>query len=300
MHAITELEVFVEVVQQGSFSAAARRLGLASSVVADRVSGLEKRLGVPLLLRTTRRQSLTEAGEAYFDEARRILADLSALEQRVTESAREVRGTLRVTAPNPLGHAWIAPFIERFAVRYPEIAIHLTLDDRYADIVAEGFDIAIRGGPSVDANLIGRHLFDTRRVVVASPAYLERHGAPACPEDLAAHRCLVFNTQPHMFAQWRFGRAAHERKLRIAGALASTSSTLPVTWALAGLGLTQKSWWEVAEHVAAGNLVTVLDAFEPEPAHFYAIHPVNRSRSKKIALFVDQLAESLAPLNDAG
>ncbi|WP_321858851.1 LysR family transcriptional regulator [Paraburkholderia tropica] len=299
MHAITELEVFVEVVQQGSFSAAARRLGLASSVIADRVSGLEKRLGVPLLLRTTRRQSLTEAGEAYFDEARRILSDLTALEHRVTESARAVRGTLRVTAPNPLGHAWIAPFIEQFAARYPEIALHLTLDDRYADIVAEGFDVAIRGGPSVDANLIGRHLFDTRRVVVASPAYLARHGTPAQPEELAAHRCLVFNTQPHLFAEWRFGRGEQARRQRIAGALASTSSTLPVTWALAGLGLAQKSWWEVAQHVADGRLVTVLDAFEPEPASFYVIHPVNRSRSRKVALFVDQLVESLAPLNRA-
>ncbi|MEK6345948.1 MAG: LysR substrate-binding domain-containing protein [Burkholderia sp.] len=298
MHPITELEVFVEVVQQGSLSAAARRLGLAASVVADRVSGLERRLGVPLLLRTTRRQSLTEAGEDYFDEARRILSDLNALEHRVADSAHRVGGTLRVTAPNPLGQAWIAAAVARFAERYPDISVHLTLDDRFADIVGEGIDVAIRGGPSVDANLIGRHLFDTRRVVVASPAYLARHGAPERPEDLAAHRCIVFNAQPHLMADWRFGRGAQARKLRIAGALASTDSRLTVSWALAGLGLTQKSWWEVAEHVACGRLATVLDAHEPEPASFYAIHPVNRAKSRKVALFLDQLSESLAGLGE--
>ncbi|MFT4066497.1 LysR family transcriptional regulator [Paraburkholderia sp.] len=297
MHAITEMEVFVEVVRQGGFSAAARYLGLAPSVVADRVDGLEKRLGVPLLLRTTRRQSLTEAGEDYYRDASRILDDLQTLESRVIDSATAVRGTLRVTAPNPLGQRWIAPFVERFAASYPGIAIHLTLDDRFADIVAQGFDIAIRGGPVVDANLIGHRLFETRRVVVASPAYLERYGTPAQPEELAGHRCLVFNTQPHLHAEWRFGRGAAARKQRVTGVLATTSSALPVAWAIAGLGLAQKSWWEVAEHLEAGRLVTVLDAFEPEPASFYAIHPVSRKQSRKVALFVEGLVESFVGMD---
>jgi LysR family transcriptional activator of dmlA len=293
MQSTTELGVFVEVVQQGSFSAAARRLGLAPSVVADRISALEKRLGVTLLARTTRRQSLTEAGEDYFDAAKRILADLIAVEKRVAETATTARGTLRVTAPNPLGQAWIAPFVERFSVAHPEILIHLALEDRYADIIAEGFDVAIRGGPSIDVNLVGRHLFDTRRVVVASPAYLQRCGTPAHPEDLAAHRCLISTTQPHLFAEWRFGRGADAQKVRISGSLSSTNSMLPVSWALAGLGLAQKSWWEVADHVAAGNLMTVLDAFEPDPASFYAIHSVHRSKSKKLSLFIEGLLQSL-------
>ncbi|OZI37032.1 LysR family transcriptional regulator [Bordetella genomosp. 10] len=297
MHAITQMEIFVEVVRQGGFSAAARSLGLAPSVVADRVAGLEKRLGVPLLLRTTRRQSLTEAGEAYFQEATRIIKDFHALESRIVDSATALRGTLRVTAPNPLGQRWIAPFIGQFASSHPGIATHLTLDDRFADIVAQGFDIAIRGGPAIDSNLIGHHLFDTRRVVVASPAYLDRHGAPGHPDELAAHRCLVFNTQSHLQAEWRFEHAGAARKLRVTGALAATDSGLPVAWAVAGLGLAQKSWWEVSDHLAAGRLVTVLDAFEPEPASFYAIHPVSRRQSRKVALFVEGLVALFAEMD---
>ncbi|EMB6252923.1 LysR family transcriptional regulator [Serratia sp. PF2-63] len=289
MHAITEVEIFIEVVQQGSFSAAGRSLGLASSVVADRVSSLERRLGVALLLRTTRHQALTEIGKDYFEEGSRIVSDFRALENRVIDSATSTRGMLRVTAPNPLGQCWIAPFVGRFALDYPDIALHLTLDDHFADIIAQRFDIAIRGGPAIDSNLIGRRLFDTRRVVVASPAYLDSHGTPSHPNELGTHRCLIFNTQSHLHAEWRFEHAQAPKKLRITGALATTNASLPVEWAVAGLGLTQKSWWEVADHIHAGRLVTVLDDFEPEPVCFYVIHPVSSQRSRKVALFVEGL-----------
>jgi DNA-binding transcriptional LysR family regulator len=297
MHAVTEMQVFIEVARQGGFSAAARRLGIAPSVVADRVNGLEKRLGVQLLARTTRRHSLTEAGEIYYQEARRIVASLEALENQLVDDAASPRGALRVTAPMPIGRRWVAPFVAGFAKRYPEISVHLTLDDRFVDIVGGGFDIAIRGGPAVDSTLIGRRLFDSRRVVVASPDYLARRGAPSSPDDLAVHRCLVFNTDPHFQAEWRFGRSEAARSVKVTGVLAATSSELPVVWALAGLGLTQKSRWEVADHLAAGALVTVLDNFEPEPAGFFAIHPVSRSRSRKVALFVEELAGTVGEIS---
>jgi DNA-binding transcriptional LysR family regulator len=287
------MAVFVEVVRAGSFAAAARRLGLAPSVVAERVGGLEKRLGVRLLTRTTRRHSVTEAGATYFEEAAAILGAVATMERRVSEAAGEPRGALKVTAPMPIGRQWIAPFVGAFAERYPGIRVHLTLDDRFVDIVGEGFDVAIRGGPSIDSTLAGRRLFETRRVVVASPAYLGRHGVPSRPEDLGGYACLVFNTSQHFQAEWRFGRGEAARSLRVTGALAATSSELPVVWALAGLGLAQKSWWEVAGHVQSGRLVTVLDAFEPEPATFFAIHPVGRAQSRKVALFVDELAAAL-------
>jgi LysR family transcriptional activator of dmlA len=293
MHSVNEMAIFIEVVRQGSFSAAARRLGIAPSVVADRVSGLEKRLGVRLLTRTTRRQAITEAGATYFEEASAILTSVVTMERRVSEAAAAPRGVLKVTAPMPIGRQWIAPFVAEFISRYPEIRVHLTLDDRFADIVGEGFDVAIRGGTVVDSALAGRRLFQTRRVVVASPDYLNRNGVPARPEGLAAHACLVFNTSQHFHAEWRFGRGEDARALRVTGVLASTSSELPVIWALAGLGLAQKSWWEVAGHIQEGRLVTVLDAFEPDPATFFAIHPVGRAQSRKLALFVDELAAAL-------
>lgn len=290
----TELEVFLAVVRQGGFSAAARHLGLASSVVADRVAALEKRLGVRLLVRTTRRHALTEAGRIYEEEGRALAAALRALERRVAEEAETPQGLLRVTAPVPLGRRHIAPFIGQFAQRYPEIAVHLSLEDRFTDIVGEGFDIAIRGGPAIDSSLIGHRLFASPRVVVASPAYVARHGRPEHPDALGRHRCLVFNSDPHLHAEWRFGSGVAARNLRITAVLASTQSDLPVDWALAGLGVTQKSWWEVAEHVAAGRLLRLLAAFEPDPAVFYAIHPVSGGQSRKVALFVSELAAFLA------
>ena len=297
MHPIGEMAVFIEVVEQGSFSAAARRLGLVSSVVADRVKGLERRLGVRLLVRTTRRQSLTEAGTTYLREARAILATVTSLETRLSEESSKPSGVLKVTAPAPVGRRWIAPFIGDFVRRYPAVRVHLTLEERYADIVGEGFDVAIRGGPVVDTALTGRRLFETRRVVVASSDYLARHGRPGSPDDLASHACIVFNTERNFHAQWRFGRGDSARSFRVTGALAATNSELPVVWALAGLGITQKSWWEVAGHIAAGRLVTVLDPFEPEPATFFAIHPVSRAQSRKLALFVDELATTLKGLS---
>jgi LysR family transcriptional regulator, transcriptional activator for dmlA len=300
MYPIGEMAVFIEVVEQGSFSAAARRLGLASSVVADRVKGLERRLGVRLLARTTRRQSLTEAGATYLQEARAILAAVTSLETRLSEESSTPSGVLKVTAPAPVGRRWIAPFIGDFVRRYPAVRVHLTLEDRYADIVGEGFDVAIRGGPVVDTALIGRRLFETRRVVVASPDYLARHGSPGSPDDLASHVCIVFNSERHFNAEWRFGRGDSARNLRVTGTLAATNSELPVVWALAGLGLAQKSWWEVADHITAGRLVTVLDPFEPEPAAFFAIHPVSSAQSRKIALFVDGLATTLKRLSLVG
>ena len=201
----------------------------------------------------------------------------------------------KFTAPTPVGRRWVAPFVAAFARRYPDIRVTLTLDDSFADIVGEGFDVAIRGGPAVNSGFMGRRLFEMRRVVVASPAYLAECRAPERLEDLARHRCLVFNNGRHFHADWRFGRGAGARSVRVEGALATNNSELPVVWALAELGLAQKSLWEVAEPLSRGALITVLNDFEPDPATFFAIHPVSRSQSRKIGLFVEELARFLAP-----
>lgn len=294
MRAITEAEVFLDVVRHGSFAAAARSLGMAASAVAERVAGLERRLGVRLLNRTTRRRSLTQAGHMYHDQAGRIVAELRALEQRIMDDAIAPRGLLRVTAPIPLGRRWIAPFVGNFLARYPDIQVQLVLGDAFVDIVGQGFDIAIRGGPALDSSLIGHALFETRRVVVASPDYLARYGAPGHPHDLAGHRCVVFNDGQSQRTEWRFGRGEQAISLRVEGVAATSSSDLPLEWALSGVGVVQKSWWEVAEHLAAGRLCTVLEAFEPDPARFFAIHPVSRTQSRKVGLFIEELRHWMA------
>lgn len=294
MHDVSDMAVFVEVVRQGGFSAAGRALGLASSVVSDRVRALETRLGVKLLHRTTRSQALTEGGQLYLERAQRIVADIAALESLVLDASVAPRGPLRVTAPGPLGRQHIAPLVGQFCRAHPHIQVHLTLDDRFSDIVGEGFDVAVRGGPLIDSQFTGRPLFDTRRVMVASPAYLREAGAPASPTDVHQHRCLLFNSEGHFHADWRFGRGAHLQTLRVEGALVSSNSELPIDWALQGLGLTQKSWWEVAPHIAAGRLCTVLDAFEPEPVSFYGIHPVRSAQSRKVGLMIEALSQWFA------
>ncbi|MBB3103526.1 LysR family transcriptional regulator [Azomonas macrocytogenes] len=290
MHDISTMAIFVEVARYGGLSAASRRLGLATSVISDRIAGLERRLGVKLLNRTTRSQTLTEAGAVYLERVIQILDDIAAMEACVMEESAIPRGTLRVTAPTPLGRHHIAPFVGDFSQQHPQIRIHLTLEDRFANVVGEGFDVAIRGGPVIDSNLVGCRLFDMRRVVVASPAYLDRHGVPERPENLREHACLIFNNEPHLYAQWHFAHAGRADMLRVEGALASTNSELPVAWALRGLGLAQKSWWEVAEHLEAGRLVRVLAAYEPEPVSFFAIHPVRSVQSRKTALFIEALS----------
>jgi DNA-binding transcriptional LysR family regulator len=298
MHEVSDMAVFVEVVRQGGFSAAGRSLGLASSVISDRVKALENRLGVKLLHRTTRSQTLTESGQVYLERAQDIVADIAALESQVLEASVAPRGPLRVTAPGPLGRRHIAPLVGAFCQAHPQIQVHLTLDDRFSDIVGEGFDIAVRGGPLIDSQFTGRQLFDTRRVVVASPAYLRSAGIPASPADLPQHRCLLFNHEGHFHADWRFGRRTQVQTLRVEGALVSSNSELPIDWALQGLGLTQKSWWEVAAQVADGRLCTVLDAYEPEPVSFYAIHPVRSAQSRKVGLFIEALSDWFVGFND--
>ena len=290
-----EMAALAAIVQHGSLSAAARHLGLSVSVISDRLTSLETRLGVRLIARTTRRQSLTEAGRLYLTEMEPILAAIDDLETRVRDLSATPRGTLRVSAPMPIGRRWIAPFVGDFVTRYPDIHLKLVLEDRYVDIVGEGFDVAIRGGPAVESEFTGRFLASTRRVTVASPDYLKIRGIPEQPDDLAAHDCLIFNAGGHFHADWRFGRGDASRVVRVSARLATSSSELPVTWAVAGLGLTQKSLWEVQEHIDEGRLVTVLDAFEPDPASFFAIHPVSRSQSRLLSLFIGELAAFLKP-----
>lgn len=299
MHDVSDMAVFVAVVQQGGFSAAGRHLGLATSVVSDRVKGLETRMGLKLLNRTTRTQVLTDGGAIYLKQATQIIADIQAMEETVMAQGSIPRGDLRVTAPGPFGRQHVAPFIGSFSLEHPQIRIHLTLEDRFSDIVAEGYDVAFRGGPVIDSQFTGRALFETRRVVVASPSYLLRSGTPQSPDDLKNHRCLVFNGESHFQAQWRFGRGSSRRSLRVEGAMASTYSELPVNWALAGLGLTQKSWWEVAPYVASGRLQTVLDDHEPDPVSFYAIHPVRSAQSRKISLFMEAATQWFSDFGDA-
>ena len=295
MRDITEMAVFVTIIRCGSLSAAARELGLATSVVSDRLTRLERRMGTRLLVRTTRRHALTAAGQFYYQEACAIVEATARMEAHTRAIATTPAGELRITAPIPFGRWWLTPFLTRFAHRHPDIRISLTLEDRMADIVGEGFDIAIRATPALDTMLTGRRIMETRRVIVASPDYLARRGIPTGPDDLGQHDCLAHGPTPHLHTRWRLGRGAAARTERVQARMTSTDSEMPVHWALAGLGLAQKSLWEVEGHVASGRLQPVLEQWEPDPISFFAIHPVSTAHSRKIGLFIDELVQHPPP-----
>ena len=294
MREFNEMAIFVEVAARGTLSAAARRLGIATSVVSERMTALEHRLGVRLIARTTRQLALTDAGHTYLTHCRQILEHMAAAEQAVLDHRDEPRGTLRVTAPTPLGRRRIAPLVGSFVAAHPEIHVQLVLEDRLADLLADGFDVAVRGGQIADSTLVAHLLGTSRRVVVASPAYLERCGTPEKLEDLAHHACLIHSDDASPRAAWCFGTGAASRLIRLEGRLSSNNSELPIAWARAGLGVAQKSWWEVAQALRTGELVTVLNAFEPDPVPFVALHHGRSSSSRKIGLFVAHLMAGFA------
>lgn len=294
MHNVSDMAVFVEIAQSGGLSAAGRKLGLAPSVISDRLKGLEARLGVQLLSRSTRSQTLTDAGTVYLKKAVDILEAIAVMESEVVQELGSTSGSLRITSPIPMGRRLITPFIASFSQQYPGIQIQLTLDDQFHDIVGDGYDIAIRGRPDQDSQLLGQWLFDTRRVVVASPAYLHRSGTPQSPDELGNHCCLAFNQGHHGIATWRFGKGQEMRQISVNAGYTCTDSEVPIEWALAGLGLTQKSHWEVVEHLSSGRLVEVLKPYEPDPAAFYAIHPVRYSQARKVEVFIEAFRAYLA------
>ncbi|KUJ73814.1 LysR family transcriptional regulator [Ruegeria profundi] len=199
----TELEILLAVVDHGSFSAAARALGYTPSAVGKRVHQLEKRLNVPLLVRSTRRMTLTKAGRRYVEEARGLFARLSALEADIADDALTLRGTIRLTSSAALGRRQVVPLVIEFMERHPEVEIELLLTDKIVDLIGDGFDLAIRSGILPDSSLVSRRLMNNPRLPCATPDYLERHGIPEKPDDLTNHRCLRLG-QERQLSDWGF------------------------------------------------------------------------------------------------
>lgn len=290
----TPMGLFQLVAGKGSLSAAARELGISTSAVSKRLARLEQRLGVRLLHRTTRRLSLTDEGEMYLRGASRILADIDDLERRVGSRRVTPQGLIRVNATFGFGRRHVAPALLEFARRYPEIQVQLDLSDRPLSLVEAGYDIGIRVGAPGDTALVARKLVANHRVVCGSPSYLRAHGTPRTPRDLARHDCLILRQDGADYALWRFTSGGRTETVRVHGSLASNDGEAVRDWAIAGHGLILRSWWDVAEAVARGKLVTVLDAYRTPEANVYAVYPVPRNLPAKVRLLVDFLAGFLA------
>lgn len=288
-----EMEAFDAVVRAGSLSAAARALALTPSALSRIISRIETRLGVRLLVRTTRSLTVTPEGEAYLLAARRILADLTESEAAIAYQAAP-RGRLRVSASLAYGRITVVPLLADFVARYPEILVDLSLSDELTDVLGGQADVAIRFGPLADSPLTARRIGSNGRTIVAAPAYLARTGTPRVPEDLRDHNCLNFNFR-RVDPGWPFVRDGVRFALDVGGTIEANNGETLVQLAQAGVGITRVGSFHVADDVATGRLVALLEAFNPgDTEDIHAIFVGGASTPRRVRVFVDYLVERLA------
>ncbi len=288
-----ELEVFVTVVQDQGFSAAANRLGTTPAAVSRRVKSLEERLGVRLLHRTTRKIHLTEAGELYFREVRRLLGDLRAVEQQLEAVTAQPTGELRIVAPMSFGQRRLAPVVARFARAHPKLRVTLKLEDRETDVVSEGFDLAIRITYPSDSSLVARVIKPIPRYFCASPDYLERRGMPLTPTDLLHHDCLHYNVISER-DEWTFGGPNGDETLVIKAAFCCNNGDVLAEAAIQGLGITLLPDFIVEDALSDGRLVRVLSGRERSPLTLSVLYPSRRHVPVKTRLLIDYVVKHLA------
>jgi DNA-binding transcriptional LysR family regulator len=288
-----QISTFVDVVARGSLSAAARAEGIAPAMIGRRLDALEARLGVKLLQRTTRKLVLTNEGAAFLEDCQRILTELEEAESAVAERSAKASGHLLVSAPAGFGRQHVAPLLPSFLAEHREVTVNLNLNDRLVDVVGEGVDVAIRIASLSDSTLVGMKLADNQRVLVASPAYLKRHGTPLTLADLAKHNCLPISSEGSQRG-WTFRENGKTVTLKVAGNMVCNDGAVLHDWALAGKGLAWRSMWEVSAEIDAGKLTAVLDQFAAPGNDIYAVFAQRRHLPLRIRAFVDFLRHSYA------
>ena len=289
MDHLKQIESFVAVATKGSLTAAASAEGVAPAVIGRRIDALEERLGVRLLLRTTRRITLTHEGSAFLEDCQRILADLTNAEASVSAGGIKASGALRITAPAGFGRRHVAPLLPAFLAQHPDVHLSLNLSDRVVDIVNEGVDCAVRVGDMPDSSLVSVRLADNRRLCVAAPTYLQRAGVPQQPAELARHECLTLSSDASQTRGWAFLVGGHVTHLRPSGRIDCSDGQVLHAWCLQGMGIAWRSTWEVEGDIAAGNLLPVLEAFAAPPNGIYAVVPQRKHLPLRVRLWIDFL-----------
>jgi len=311
MAKLKQLESFVSVATRGSLTAAAIAEGVAPAIMGRRLDGLEERLGVKLLVRTTRRISLTHEGSAFLEDCQRLLTDIANAEASVSAGGVKASGYLRLTAPAGFGRRHVAPLVPRFRELHADVTISLNLSDRVVDIAGEGYDCAVRVGDMPDSSLVSVRLADNRRLCVATPKYLQQHGTPEHPQELSRFDCLTLSSDASQTRGWAFRvpRSAQGRQQEsaLAGAASANKNDTEVIhyrpngpmdcsdgqvlhdWCLAGYGIAWRSIWEVEAEIKAGELVAVLEEFAAPPNGIYAVFPQRKHLPLRVRLWVDYL-----------
>ncbi|MES2036699.1 MAG: LysR family transcriptional regulator [Pseudomonadota bacterium] len=293
---LADMKLFVQAVLSGSLSAAGRELGFSPAVGSKRMSRLEAALSTRLLQRSSRRLNLTEEGALYFERCQAILLDVANAEAELGQGQAEPRGMLRVSSPVALGRHYIGPALAKFASQYPELQVQLSLSDQLIDLLASGFDCAIRIGADNDSRLVARTLAANRRIICAAPAYIAMHGKPETPTDLLQHSCILMQSSSAMHADWYFHSLAsqEEQTIRVRGNWLTDNGEQAHDWAIAGLGLVRRSVWDVAAALASGQLVEVLPEWADISAPIQIMYPSRHYLPMRTRLFIDFLVAEFA------
>jgi DNA-binding transcriptional LysR family regulator len=290
---LKQLESFVSVATKGSLTAAAKAEGVAPAIMGRRLDALEERLGVKLLVRTTRRITLTHEGSAFLEDCQRLLGELASAEASVSAGGVKASGHMRITAPAGFGRRHVAPLVPRFRELHAEVTISLSLSDRVVDLAGEGFDCAVRVGDLPDSSLVSVRLAENRRLCVATPAYLERHGTPRHPSELVKFDCLALSSDASQARGWAFRIPKPNGEelihLKPGGPLDCSDGQVLHDWCLAGYGIAWRSIWEVESEITSGALIEILGDFAAPPNGIYAIFPQRKHLPLRVRLWIDFL-----------
>jgi DNA-binding transcriptional LysR family regulator len=300
MNQSLDLQFFYLLAKQGSLAATARELGVTPPAVSKRLSALEARLGIRLVNRTTRSMSLTTEGELYFSHAARILTQIEEVEQLVSSSRATPKGLIRVNASLGFGRRYIGPALAAFFARYPEVEIQLEISDHPLDLATHGFDLGIRFGTLPDAAFHARKIASNRRLLCASPLYLEKHGVPTRLTDLQQHNCIFLRQNETPYGVWSFTNGGKTQNIKVRGALGCNDGEVALNWALEGYGILLRAEWDIARYVRSGRLRLVLEDQTPTRADVYAVYPQQLHLSARVRSLIDFLVERFKHIDHLG
>ena len=293
-----DLGFFSALASAGSLSAAARELGITTPAVSKHLALMESRLGVALVVRTTRRMSLTPEGELYLESARRILAEIDGMEELLGVAKATPKGLLRVNATLGFGRSHVAPLISRFVRKHPQVEVQLQLSVNPPPLTEDSFDVCVRFGAPPDSRVIARYIAPNRRLLCASPAYLAKHGVPKVPNDLGKHNCIGIRQGEEAYGVWRLasgrGKSAATEAVKIRGNLTTNDGEIAVNWALEGHGILMRAEWDIERYLRNGRLVQVLPQYHTPDADIHAVYPQRHQLAARVRAFVDFVALSFS------
>ncbi len=291
MEAFSDIQLFSLIVKLGNMAAAAQELGVTPPVVTRRLAHLEKRLGVRLMNRTTRKISLTPEGEVYLMEGVRILEEMTALEDRLGGGSKQPQGTVRIAATLGFGRTYIAPALSKFADKHPQIDVQLHLSDKSVNLVDQGFDLMVRFGEMSDSRLTARVLAHNRRMLCAAPSYLRARGMPTHPRELGKHNCIFIREGDETFGTWHLRHGAETESIKVRANLSTNDGTSALGWALEGKGILVRSQWEIAKGLRENKLTPVLAEWSLPSADVYLVFQVTKQMPAKVRALVDFLLD---------